>query len=47
MITVNGWCAGGMGMGSRETLEMSVQSIGEMGKDLCPNYLQPFIEKIN
>ncbi len=32
MITVNGWCAGGKG-------GMSVQSIGEMGKDFCPNVL--------
>ncbi len=25
---------------------MSVQSIGEMGKDFCPNFLQPFLENI-
>ncbi len=23
---------------------VSVQSIGEMGKDFCPNFLQPFLE---
>ncbi len=39
MITVNGWCAGGKGW-------VSVQSMGEMGKDLCPNFLQPFLENI-
>ncbi len=22
----------------------SVQSMGEMGKDFCPNFLQPFLE---
>ncbi len=32
MITVNGWCAGGKG-------GVSVQSMGEMGKD----FLQPFL----
>ncbi len=26
---------------------MSVQSIGEMGKDFCPNLLQPFLEYID
>ncbi len=26
---------------------MSVQSLGEMGKDFCPNFLQPFLEKID
>ncbi len=25
----------------------SVQSMGEMGKDFCPNFLQSFLEKIN
>ncbi len=25
----------------------SVQSMGEMGKDFCPNFLQPFLEKID
>ncbi len=24
---------------------MSVQSMGEMGKDFCPNFLQSFLEK--
>ncbi len=41
MITANGWCAGGKGGGR------SVQSMGEMGKDFCPNFLQPFLEKID
>ncbi len=34
MITVNGWCAGGKGGG------VVVQSMGEMGKDCCPDFLQ-------
>ncbi len=25
----------------------SVQSMGEMGKDFCPNFLQPFLENID
>ncbi len=41
MITVNGWCAGGKGGG------MSVQSMGEVGKDFCPNFLQSFLENID
>ncbi len=41
MITVNGWCAGGKGG------EMRIQSMGEMGKDFCPNFLQPFLENID
>ncbi len=41
MITVNGWCAGGKGGG------VSVQSMGEMGKDICLNFLQPFLEIID
>ncbi len=40
MITVNGLCAGGMGGGSD-------QSMGEMGKDFCPNFLQPFLGNID
>ncbi len=36
MITVNGWCAGGKG-------GVGVQSMGEMGKDFYPNFLQPSI----
>ncbi len=44
MITVNGWCAGGMGEGGRE---MSVQSTGEMVKGFCPNVFQPFFENID
>ncbi len=27
--------------------EMSVQSMGDMGKDFCPNFLQPFLENID
>ncbi len=26
---------------------MSVQSVGEMGKDFCPNFLQPFLENVD
>ncbi len=26
---------------------MSVQSLGEIGKDFCPNVLQPFLETID
>ncbi len=26
---------------------MSVQSMGEMGKDICPNFLQSFLENID
>ncbi len=26
---------------------MSVQSMGEMGKDFCPNFLQSFLENID
>ncbi len=26
---------------------MSIQSMGEMGKDFCPNVLQPFLENID
>ncbi len=48
MITVNGWCAGGkVGWRGREKVGMSVQSMGEMGKDFCPNFLQPFLENIH
>ncbi len=25
----------------------SVQSMGEMGKDFCPNFFQPFLESID
>ncbi len=41
MITVNGLCAGGKGGG------VSVESMGEMGKDFCANFLQPFLENID
>ncbi len=46
MITVNGWCAGGKG-GRRKGGGVSVQSMGEMGKNFCPNILQPFLENID
>ncbi len=47
MINVNGWCAGGKG-GVREMgMGVSVQSMREMGKDFCPNFLQPFLENID
>ncbi len=39
MITVDGWCTGGKGV--------SVQSMGQMGKNFCPNFLQPFLENID
>ncbi len=26
---------------------MSVQPMGEMGKDFCPNFLEPFLENID
>ncbi len=26
---------------------MTIQSMGEMGKDFCPNFLQPFLENID
>ncbi len=29
------------------TGEMSVQSIGEAGKDFCSNFIQPFLENID
>ncbi len=33
--------------GGREKGGMSVQSMGEMGKDFCPNFLQSFLENID
>ncbi len=40
-----GGCAGGMGgVGYGE---MRFQSMGEMGKGLCPNFLQPLLENID
>ncbi len=35
--------------GGRELIngEMCVQSMEEMGKDFCPNFLQPFLENID
>ncbi len=43
MITINGWCAGGNVRG-RGKEGVRVQSTGEMGKDVCPKLLQPFLE---
>ncbi len=40
MITGNGWYAGEKGRGRRKWGWVSVQSMGEMGKDLCPNFLR-------
>ncbi len=36
----------GRGVGERGG-GVSVQSMGEMGKDFCPNFLQPFLENID
>ncbi len=47
MITLNGWCAGGKGVGRGKGGGVSVQSMGKMGKDFCPNFLQPFLETID
>ncbi len=50
MITVNGWRAGergGVGKCGGGGVGVSVQSMGEMGKDFCPNFLQPFLENID
>ncbi len=33
--------------GGREKGGMSVQSMGEVGKDFCPNFLQSFLENID
>ncbi len=33
--------------GEKRNGEMSVQSMGEMGNDFCPNFLQPFLENID
>ncbi len=41
IITVNGWYAGRKGVGLR------VQSMGEMGKVLCPKFLRPLFENID
>ncbi len=39
-MVVNEWCA--VREGGFWIVEMSVQSMGEMVKDFCPNLLQPF-----
>ncbi len=45
-MTVNGSCAGGKG-GGREKGSVRVQSVGEMGKNFCPNVPHPFLENID
>ncbi len=35
----------GGGGGGREKGRKSVQSMGELGKDFCPNFLQSFLER--
>ncbi len=45
MGAVNGWYVGG-GEGVRGIWEMSVQP-KEMGKDFCPNFLQPLLENFD
>ncbi len=37
---------GGVQVGRGGGVEVSVLSMGEMGKDFCPNLLQPFLETI-
>ncbi len=37
----------GRGGGVGEGGGVSVQSMGEMGKDFCPNFLQPFLENMD
>ncbi len=44
MKAVNGCCACGKGRGGQGKGGMSVHSMGEMGKDFCPNFLQPFLK---
>ncbi len=34
------------GMGREKGVRVCVGSMGEMGKDFCPNFLQPFLENI-
>ncbi len=38
---------GRWGGGGGETGGMGVQSMGEVGKDFCPNFLQSFLENID
>ncbi len=33
--------------GENRNGEMSVQSMGEMGNDFCPNFLRPFLENVD
>ncbi len=41
---VGRWEGGGV---EEKWVGVSVQSVGEMGKDLCPNFLQPLLENID
>ncbi len=41
-VQVGKWGGGG----GRKKGGMSIQSMGEMGKDFCPNFLQSFLENI-
>ncbi len=47
MVTVIGWCTGGKGGGRGKGMWANVQSMGQMRKDFCPNFLQPFLENIH
>ncbi len=45
MITVNGWRIGGMVV-RKGNGYMSVQIMGEMGKDFSPNFLHLFVKPL-
>ncbi len=48
MITIDEWCVGGKGEGvGKRGMGVSVQSIGEIGKDCCLNFLQPVLQNID
>ncbi len=44
-IAVYGWCASGTGGEGKWGDDYLVS--GGMGKDFCPNFLQPLLENIN
>ncbi len=44
-IKKGAWGSWYSGLGLHQLV--SVQSMGEMGKDFCPNFLQPFLENID
>ncbi len=46
MTTVNGWCIGGMVV-RKGNGYMSVQIMGEMGKDFSPNFLYLFVKPLS